>query len=120
MRRTFLLLALVVPISAELTWQKPPKEVLDILNAPATPVLSVNPLRTYAALSEAHRYPSIAEVSEPMLRLAGRATGIFEPSATRTSVIAKLPPARCSPFVRGSIRNPANRSIGSDTSAMDG
>jgi len=71
MRRIFLLLALVIPIPAELTWQKPPKEVLDVLNAPATPVLSVNPSRTYAALSEAHRYPSIAEVSEPMLRLAG-------------------------------------------------
>src|SRR5258708_19847772 len=71
MRRIFLLLALVIPISAELTWQKPSKEILDILNAPATPVLSVNPSRTYAALSEAHRNPSITEVSEPMLRLAG-------------------------------------------------
>src|SRR5258707_15196818 len=71
MRRIFLVLAFVIRIAAELTWQKPPKEVLDILNAPTTPVLSVNPSRTYAALSEAHRYPSIAEVSEPMLRLAG-------------------------------------------------
>src|SRR5258708_15379608 len=71
MRRIFFLLALVIPISAELTWQKPPKEILDILNAPATPVLSVNPSRTYASLSEAHRNPSIPVVSEPMLPVAG-------------------------------------------------
>src|SRR5260370_39202645 len=71
MRRSLLLLALVIPISAELTYQKPPKEILDILNAPTLPVLSVNPSRTYATLSQSTRYPSIAEVSEPMLRLAG-------------------------------------------------
>ena len=71
MRRTLLLLFLVIPISAELAYQKPSKEILDILNAPATPTLGVNPARTYASLSQSERYPSIAEVSQPMLRLAG-------------------------------------------------
>jgi len=73
MRSITFLLAFVIPVSAELTWQKPPKEILDILNAPATPVLSVNPSRTYAALSEAHRNPSIAEVSERETVRAARA-----------------------------------------------
>src|ERR1700730_16057923 len=71
MRRTLLLLLFVIPISAELAYQKPFKEILDILNTPATPVLGVNPARTYATLSQSERYPSIAEVSQPMLRLAG-------------------------------------------------
>jgi dipeptidyl aminopeptidase/acylaminoacyl peptidase len=71
MRRTLLLMVLAIPILAELTYQKPPQEILDILNAPAPPVLGVNPTRTYATLSEIQRYPSIAEVSRPMLRLAG-------------------------------------------------
>lgn len=71
MRRTLLLIALAVPILAELTYQKPSQEILDILNAPAPPVLAINPSRTYATLSEMQRYPSIAEVSRPMLRLAG-------------------------------------------------
>jgi dipeptidyl aminopeptidase/acylaminoacyl peptidase len=71
MRRTLLLMVLAIPILAELTYQKPPQEILDILNAPAPPVLGVNPPRTYATLSEIQRYPSIAEVSRPMLRLAG-------------------------------------------------
>src|SRR5579871_6828376 len=71
MRRTFLFLLCVFPICAELPYQKPSKEILDILNAPATPVLAVNPAHTYATLSQSERYPSIAEVSQPMLRLAG-------------------------------------------------
>src|SRR5580700_321567 len=71
MRRTLLLVALAIPIAAELTYQKPPQEILDVLNAPVPPTLGVNPPRTYATLSQTERYPSIAEVSEPMLRLAG-------------------------------------------------
>src|SRR5258708_6619915 len=71
MRRTLFLLVLAIPIAAELTYQTPPQEILDILNAPAPPVLAVNPPRTYATLAQPERYPSIAEVSAPMLRLAG-------------------------------------------------
>jgi hypothetical protein len=50
MRRTFLLVVLAIPIAAELTYQKPPQEILDILNAPVPPVLGVNPPRTHATL----------------------------------------------------------------------
>ncbi|HWZ34329.1 MAG TPA: prolyl oligopeptidase family serine peptidase [Bryobacteraceae bacterium] len=72
MRRTLLLLVLSIPAFADqLPYQKPPKEILDILNAPATPLLAVNPTRTYATLSQAERYPGINEVAAPMLRLAG-------------------------------------------------
>jgi dipeptidyl aminopeptidase/acylaminoacyl peptidase len=76
MRRSLTLLSLAIPFlvsvrADEVLYQKPPKDVLDILNAPATPTLSVNPTKTYAVLSTAARYPSIAEVAEPMLRLAG-------------------------------------------------
>ena len=72
MRRLLFLLVLAIPITADqLPYQKPPKEILDILNAPALPALSVNPSRTFAVLSQSERYPSIAEVSAPMLRLAG-------------------------------------------------
>ncbi len=71
MRRSICLFLLAVPIFGELTYQKPSKEVVDILNIPTPPTLSVNPPRTYATLSQSERYPSIAEVSQPMLRLAG-------------------------------------------------
>src|SRR5579864_2155162 len=71
MRRMLLSLFFIIPISAELAYQKPSKEILDILNTPSPPLLGVNPTRTYATLSQSERYPSITEVSQPMLRLAG-------------------------------------------------
>src|ERR1700722_3331904 len=75
MSRTLTLLCLLVTtpsvVSAETHYQKPPKEVLDVLNAPLTPTISVSPHRDYAILMQPVRYPSIAEVAQPMLRLAG-------------------------------------------------
>jgi dipeptidyl aminopeptidase/acylaminoacyl peptidase len=101
MRRTFSLITfatlILAPIRAdEVLYQKPPKEVLDILNAPATPLLSVNPTKTYASLSQAARYPSIAEVSEPMLRLAGmridpRTNGLHLAAHSLSVELVKLP-----------------------------
>jgi dipeptidyl aminopeptidase/acylaminoacyl peptidase len=52
-------------------YQKPPKEIEDILNAPVTPITSVSPAKDKIALLEPLRYPPIAELAEPMLRLAG-------------------------------------------------
>jgi dipeptidyl aminopeptidase/acylaminoacyl peptidase len=54
-----------------LTYQKPPKAILDVLNSPSTPTLLLNPTRTYAAQGAPLRNPSIAELAQPMLRLAG-------------------------------------------------
>ena len=95
MRRTIFSLLLAIPILAELTYQKPPQDVLDILNAPATPVLGVNSSRTYATLSQMERYPGIAEVSAPMLRLAGlrinpRTNGLHLAPASLSIVLVRL------------------------------
>ena len=68
---TFFLLAAALAVSGELTYQKPPREILDVLNAPPSPPISVNPSRDYAILMQPLRYPPIAEVAQPMLRLAG-------------------------------------------------
>src|SRR5689334_3110931 len=53
-------------------YKKPPKEVLDILNAPVTPNASVSPARDNILLLTGLRYPPLADLSQPMLRLAGR------------------------------------------------
>lgn len=53
-------------------YKKPPKEVLDILNAPVTPGISVSPTRDNIILTTGLRYPPLADLSQPMLRLAGR------------------------------------------------
>src|SRR5437764_15485622 len=67
-----LLLAAVLATPGAETYQKPPKVVLDALNAPTTPTLSISPTRTYALESRSVRNPPIAELSQPMLRLAGQ------------------------------------------------
>ena len=66
------LLFLLVPIiSFAQGYKHPPKEIMDVLNAPAIPSVSVSPVRDRMALLEPLRYPPIAELAQPMLRLAG-------------------------------------------------
>ena len=52
-------------------YHQPSKEIQEVLNAPPTPQISVSPRRDYAILIEGVRYPPIAEIAQPMLRLAG-------------------------------------------------
>jgi dipeptidyl aminopeptidase/acylaminoacyl peptidase len=67
----FPVLAAAVVLFGATTYQKPPKEVLDILNAPETPQASVSPAGDQVLLINSIRYPSIADMARPMLRLAG-------------------------------------------------
>ncbi|MCX5789081.1 MAG: prolyl oligopeptidase family serine peptidase [Elusimicrobia bacterium] len=66
-----ILLGSRVPAAAQTAYQKPPKEVLDVLHAPAAPDTVVSPVRDAMILATPVRYPSIAYLAEPMLRLAG-------------------------------------------------
>jgi dipeptidyl aminopeptidase/acylaminoacyl peptidase len=71
MRFRLLLISLAGLLLADESYQKPPREILDVLNAPATPRAIVNPTHDYALLAEPLRYPPISVVGQPMLRLAG-------------------------------------------------
>ncbi len=57
--------------SAESPYQQPPKAVLDALNAPPPPTLSIGPTRDAGIVEQAVAHPTIAELAQPMLRLAG-------------------------------------------------
>jgi hypothetical protein len=65
---------LVLPLSAwtQTPYQRPPAKVLDVLDAPITPDVSLSPARDRLLLIDQQRYPSIAELARPMLALAGR------------------------------------------------
>lgn len=65
------LLAPSFAIQAQTPYQKAPKAIQDVLDAPANPFVSVSPARDRMLLATPSRYPSIAELAEPMLRLAG-------------------------------------------------
>ena len=56
---------------AQAGYQKPPSEVLEVLNAPVTPSVSLSPSRDHLLLVERERYPPISELARPMLGLAG-------------------------------------------------
>src|SRR4051812_2019461 len=52
-------------------YRKPPQAVLDVLNSPLTPTLAISPTRHFAMQGQPVRYPPIAELAQPMLRIAG-------------------------------------------------
>ncbi len=77
-------------------YQKPPQAVLDVLNAPVTPLLSLNPTHTFAVQAQPVRYPPIAELSQPMLRIAGmrinpRSNGLHNTVFNSSLTLRKIP-----------------------------
>ncbi len=95
-KHSSLLFLSVLAGSAAQTWQKPPKVVLDALNAPTTPTLAISPTRTHALQGQAVRYPPMSEVSQPMLRLAGqrinpRTNGLHNTTFNTSLTLRKLP-----------------------------
>lgn len=52
-------------------YRQPPSPIAEILDAPQTPAVFVSPDRAWLLLAERASLPSIAELSEPELRLAG-------------------------------------------------
>jgi dipeptidyl aminopeptidase/acylaminoacyl peptidase len=71
MRTAPLFLLASVCLTGADVYQKPPQDLVDILNAPATARASVNPTKTHVLLFQPLRNPPIADLSQPMLRLAG-------------------------------------------------
>ncbi|MBO0720121.1 MAG: S9 family peptidase [Blastocatellia bacterium] len=53
------------------SYQRPPKIIQDLLDASASPLVSLSPSRDRMLLIEIPTYPAITDLSEPMLRLAG-------------------------------------------------
>lgn len=59
------------PVVAQSAYQKPPPEVLEVLNAPRSPSIYRSPTMKDVLLAQWVVYPSIADLAQPMLRLAG-------------------------------------------------
>jgi dipeptidyl aminopeptidase/acylaminoacyl peptidase len=67
----FLAVLLAAPLAAQEPYRTPPRVVVDALDAPLQPAFSLSPDRANMVLAERAAMPTIAELSEPMLRLAG-------------------------------------------------
>jgi len=57
--------------SQETGYRLPPQEIIDLVDAPATPSVSLSPDRHWLLVLENPALPTIAELSQPELRLAG-------------------------------------------------
>ena len=66
-----LALATASAATAETTYQKPRQEILDVLHAPLPPSAFLSPTRDTMILATRVRYPPIADLARPMLRLGG-------------------------------------------------
>lgn len=72
-RSIHILLAITIaaPLAAQQGYRQPPEPIATILDAPQTPAVFVSPDKQWMLLAERAGLPSIAELSEPELRLAG-------------------------------------------------
>jgi dipeptidyl aminopeptidase/acylaminoacyl peptidase len=59
------------PMGAQRTYQRPPQEIVEILDAPAPPVPFTSPAGNALLLATPVRYRPISDLAEPMLRGAG-------------------------------------------------
>ena len=108
-------LCAAMPLPAETGYQKPPQAVLDILNAPAPPQILLSPARDQIALVDTVRYPSIAELAQPMLRLAGERINPNTNGMHRPPRITALTLVRISDGKSTKVTLPANGGIGNLT-----
>lgn len=69
---------------------KPPQVIVDILDAPPLPQVVVSPARDRLALVERRSMPTIAELAQPMLRLAGSRVNPRTNGPHRTSGIRAI------------------------------
>ena len=56
---------------AKPVYRKPPKVITDILESPAPPTTLVSPSRDRVLVIDSLRHPPIADLAQPMLRIAG-------------------------------------------------
>lgn len=55
----------------DLTYQVPPKEIVELVNAPQTPLVILSPDKEWILLVDRSDYPGIEQLAQPELRLAG-------------------------------------------------
>ncbi len=80
----------------ETGYQLPPKVIVDILDAPPPPTAIVSPSRNMMALLDRRSMPPVAELAEPMLRLAGnrinpKTNGMHNPATGLGITLKQIP-----------------------------
>jgi len=71
-------------------YRMPPKAIADLVDAPPTPAVSVGPNRQWMLIMERPSLPSIAELAQPELRLAGLRINPRTNGPSRASYFTRL------------------------------
>jgi dipeptidyl aminopeptidase/acylaminoacyl peptidase len=94
----------------KLTYQKPPKEILDLVDAPLAPTVQIDSQGENVVLLYRDAFKSIAELSEPEMRLAGLRINPKTNIGSRTNyynnIKVKKASAREATQVKGLPENP--------------
>ncbi|HBY64579.1 MAG TPA: prolyl oligopeptidase [Solibacterales bacterium] len=107
-------------LAAQTAYQQPPQAVLDVLNAPTSPTASVSPAKTHLLLIDGPRYPSIADQSQPILRLAGMRINPATNGPQRTTFANRLVLKEIATNTDRPIALPAGAKIGDLRWSADG
>ena len=67
----FLFIALIANAQTDLSYQQPPKKIMDIVLASPTPGVSIDNKGEWMLISERSDFPGIDQLAEPELRIAG-------------------------------------------------
>ena len=123
-----LFLTLLIPnighLQEKLTYQQPSQEILELVNAPLAPRVRMTDNGKYMLLLYRDAYKSIAELSEPEMRLAGLRINPVTNIGSRTNyynnIMVKAPSAKDAQQVKGLPDNPrlANFSFSPDESMV--
>jgi dipeptidyl aminopeptidase/acylaminoacyl peptidase len=123
--RSFVLVALVsvsvvVAAPGQSTWKTPPKNVVDVLDAPPTPRMVVSPDGARGLLVSFDPYPPLEMLARPFLKLAGHRIDPVLGSRQRTTRSRGLEVLDFQPVARRRIALPADASINSIRWSHDG
>jgi dipeptidyl aminopeptidase/acylaminoacyl peptidase len=107
--------------SASAGYLLPPKVIVDILDAPPTPSVVVGPNRRMLALLERRSMPTIAELAEPIYRVAGeRINPKTNGRQQRTGGVTGITLKAIDTGTEKKVAGPANAEIGNVTFSPDG
>jgi dipeptidyl aminopeptidase/acylaminoacyl peptidase len=99
---------------------KPPQLIVDILDAPPTPGVVVGPQKRVIALTDRRSMPTIAELSQPMLRLAGTRISPITNGPQRAGAITGITLKTIAGGAETKVAVPSDASIGGVSFSPDG
>src|SRR3954451_21332527 len=86
----FLFLAIVSFSQDDVSYKLPPKEIADLLLVKPTPNVSIDDKGEWILFSQSNSYPSVEELAQPELRIAGMRINPNNFAASRQNFINDL------------------------------